>query len=134
MNPSNEPLEAEPVAPHEIPLGPRTQTPPHRDSYGVGGPQPAAGPQAPGAFQSPGAPQGSATQSSPNTLDYASRGSEMWEFWTAQWWRRRRNLMSAGLALFGLGLGLAMSYWVVPGLLMGAGGFLVGQAMPIGEE
>ena len=39
-----------------------------------------------------------------------------------------------GLGLLGLGLGMAMTYWVVPGLLMGAGGFLVGLALPLCDE
>ena len=119
---ANEPLEAEPVhGPGEIPLGPAAQTPPPRDPYAP------RTPPAPGASPSGTIPQ-------PGTLDYSRRGSEMWEFWTSQWWARRRNLMAAGLGLLGLGLGMAMTYWVVPGLLMGAGGFLVGLALPLRDE
>ena len=115
-------------------MGAAPPVPPHRATYGD--PPRVTHPPAQGAFQgtsaAPQSPGSAAAQ--PNTLDYSSRGAEMWEFWTAAWWRQRRNLMSAGLALIGLGLGLAMSYWVFPGLLMGVGGFLVGQALPLGDE
>ena len=118
-------------------MGAPQPLPPHRPSYGdpprvmhPPDPRTVHGPS--GATQSAGSAPPPPQQA--GTLDYASRGAEMWEFWTAQWWRRRRNLMSAGLGLFGLGLGLALSYWVMPGLLMAAGGFLVGLALPIRGE